>query len=84
VVARIIRGFPARPAADPPHGFRHPHDEYGNLKIDIRTDQTTELLREASIETSGSVLSSDGRTGTKQVGALDGQDVMCFGISDGV
>ena len=39
------------------------YDEFGNLRIDIRTDEkTADLLRQAGIETNGGVLSSDGRT----------------------
>ena len=39
------------------------YDEFGNLRIDIRTDQATaDRLRQAGIDAGGGVISSDGRT----------------------
>ena len=39
------------------------YDDFGNLHIDIRTDQaTSDLLRAAGIEIRDGVVSSDGRT----------------------
>ena len=39
------------------------YDEFGNLKMDIRADQTTsDILRAAGVEISDGVISSNGRT----------------------
>lgn len=62
-----LESFEVYPPGKPPITLKGSgtlsYDEFGNLKMDIRADQTTsDILRAAGVEISDGVISSNGRT----------------------
>jgi len=62
-----LESFEVRPPGKPPIALKGSgvlnYDDFGNLRIEIRTDEaTSDLLRAAGIEIRDGMISSDGRT----------------------